>query len=29
MPEYLFQALGEFPRRGKAGTVALYSAQIR
>jgi hypothetical protein len=28
MPEYRFQALSEFARRGKAGTVALYSAEI-
>jgi hypothetical protein len=29
MPKYHFQALSEFARRGKAGTVALYSAEIR
>ncbi|WP_345049527.1 adenylate/guanylate cyclase domain-containing protein [Hymenobacter glaciei] len=28
-PEFRFQALGGFPLRGKAGTVALYSAEIQ
>jgi adenylate cyclase len=28
-PDFRFQALGEFPLRGKAGTVALYSAEIQ
>ncbi|MBF9220494.1 adenylate/guanylate cyclase domain-containing protein [Hymenobacter ruricola] len=27
--EFRFQALGEYPLRGKAGTVALYSAEVR
>ncbi|MBH8569182.1 adenylate/guanylate cyclase domain-containing protein [Microvirga sp. STS02] len=27
-PEFRFEALGAFPLRGKAGTVALYSAEI-